>query len=40
MKTIIGVIAALVIVAVILYLYMYAIQGIMWLVMNAFMFAM
>lgn len=40
MKTIIGVIATLVMVAVILYLYMYAIQAIMWLVMNAFMFAM
>lgn len=40
MKTIIGVIATLVVVALILYLYMYAIQGIMWLVMNAFMLAM
>lgn len=40
MKTIIGVIATLVMVAVILYLYMYAIQGIIWLVMNAFMIAM
>lgn len=40
MKTIIGVIATLMVVAVILYLYMYAIQGIMWMVMNAFMVAM
>lgn len=40
MKTIIGVIATIVVAALILYLYMYAIQGIMWLVMNAFMIAM
>lgn len=40
MKTIIGVIAAILMAAIILYLYMYAIQGIMWLVMNAFMIAM
>lgn len=40
MKTIIAVIATLIMVAVILYLYMYAIQGIIWMVMNAFMVAM
>lgn len=40
MKTVIGVIAAILLLAVILYLYMYAIQGIMWMVMNAFMVVM
>lgn len=40
MKTVIGVIAVIALVAVILYLYLYAIQGIMWMVMNAFMVAM